>query len=196
MLIGLSIAAPVGPIGLLVIRRSLAEGRRVGLASGMGAASADAVYGIIAAFGLSAISGLLISFAPLLRLFGGLFLLYIGMQTLTTRPSSDAARVRRGSGLAGAYLSTFFLTFSNPMTILAFVSIFAGLGLAERTQEAGAAVVMVLGIFAGSALWWLLLSGAVSLLRHRMGPVVLLWVNRLSGVVILGFALLILLNRL
>ncbi len=178
---------------MLCIRRTLAEGRLVGLVSGLGAATADAAYGFVAAFGLTAISGLLIDQAALLRLIGGAFLIYLGVRTLRAAPAEEAAQARTARGLPGAYASTLALTLTNPMTILAFLGIFAGLGLAETGRDAGAAAVTVLGVFAGSTLWWLTLSGGVSLLRSRFDARAMRWVNRLSGVIILVFALDILL---
>jgi threonine/homoserine/homoserine lactone efflux protein len=173
---------------VLCIRRTLAEGRLVGLVSGLGAATAAAAYGFVAAFGLTAISGLLIDQATLLRLVGGAFLIYLGARTLLAAPAEEAAQTRAARGLPGAYASTLALTLTNPMTILAFLGIFAGLGLAETGRDAGAAAVTVLGVFAGSALWWLTLSGGVSLLRSRFDARAMRWVNRLSGVIILIFA--------
>lgn len=184
----------MGPIGVLVIRRTLVDGRWRGLVSGLGAASADAVYGFIAAFGLTAVSSLLMDNVNGLRLFGGLFLLYLGLRTLLTPPAQNAADTgtTRG-GTLGAYLSTFVLTITNPMTILAFVGIFAGLGADSLgTQNRAAVAVMVGGVFLGSALWWLLLAGGVSLLRERVTERWLLWINRLSGGIIVLFALRIL----
>lgn len=169
--IGFSIAAPVGPIGLLCIRRTLADGRATGLASGLGAATADALYGLVAGLELTAISG---------RLIGGLFLVALGPRTAVTPPARRAARAG-GRGLAGAYLSTLLLTLTNPTTILSFVAIFAGLGVAGAGGGYDAAALLVLGVFAGSALWWLLLSGGVSLARGLVTPGVLRWVNRLAG---------------
>lgn len=185
LILGFSIAAPVGPIGVLCIRRTLAEGRAVGLASGLGAATADAAYGLIAAFGLTAISGALVAQQFWLGVLGGLFLLYLGVRTLLAKPAEhSAASTRRG--LAGAYLSTLALTLTNPMTILSFVAIFAGFGLASEANY-GAASVLVVGVFLGSALWWLGLSTAVSWLRTRFNPQTLVWVNRLSGLIIMVF---------
>jgi len=187
LLLGLSIAAPVGPIGVLCIRRTLAEGWAIGLASGLGAATADAIYGFIAAFGLTAISSALVGQRFWLGLLGGLFLLYLGGRTLLAKPAEQSAASTR-AGLAGAYLSTLALTLTNPMTILSFVAIFAGLGLASQTDY-GAAGVLVLGVFFGSALWWLGLSGVVGWLRARFNSQTLIWVNRLSGLVILAFGM-------
>src|SRR5881409_981452 len=126
--IGFSIAAPVGPIGVLCIRRTLAEGRLCGFASGLGAATADAVYGCVAGFGLTAVSNLLVSQQTWLRLIGGLFLCYLGVKSFFAGPAQTAAAPKSGA-LAGAYASTFLLTLTNPMTILSFAAVFAGLGL-------------------------------------------------------------------
>jgi threonine/homoserine/homoserine lactone efflux protein len=185
-LIGLSIAAPVGPIGVLCIRRTLAEGRAAGLVSGLGAATADAIYGCIAGFGLTLISSLLVSQQAWLRLVGGLFLCYLGVRTLLARPAQNAAAAP-GRGLASNYASTFFLTLTNPMTILSFAAIFAGMGLGQARGGYGAAALLVLGVFLGSAAWWLLLSGGVGALRARFPATGLVWVNRISGVIIVGF---------
>lgn len=188
ILIGFSIAAPVGPIGVLCIRRTLTEGRAAGLVSGLGAATADALYGCVAGFGLTLISNFLVRQQWWLGLIGGLFLCYLGVKTLLSTPAEQAASAK-GTGLLGAYASTFFLTVTNPVTILAFAAIFAGLGLANTSGSYGAAAILVLGVFLGSALWWLLLSGGVSLLRERFTTTGLQWVNRISGVIILGFGL-------
>lgn len=156
----------------------------------MGAATADAVYGFIAAFGLTFISNLLIANNNLLSLIGGLFLLYLGVKTLLSRPASEAAQVEtHRRGLIGMYLSTFFLTLTNPMTVLSFLAIFAGAGVASASSDYLSAGVIVLGVFTGSAAWWMVLSIGVSLFRSRFDSRVMLWVNRLSGILIIGFAL-------
>lgn len=186
LLIGFSIAAPVGPIGVLCIRRTLADGRLSGLVSGLGAATADMLYGCVAGFGLTFISSFLVGQQLWLRLFGGLFLLYLGIKTLLSKPSEQAAKAD-GSGLFGAYFSTFLLTVTNPLTILSFVAIFAGLGLANTNRSYASALVLVLGVFIGSAAWWLLLTGGVGLFRAKFNTQGLLWVNRISGVIITVF---------
>jgi threonine/homoserine/homoserine lactone efflux protein len=186
LLIGLSIAAPVGPIGVLCIRRTLAEGRVAGLVSGLGAATADMLFGCVAGFGLTFISGVLLEQQLWLRLVGGLFLCYLGVRTLLSRPAEVAATAQ-GKGLLAAYTSTLFLTATNPLTIFAFAAIYAGLGAAVGNY--GAALTLVSGVFTGSVLWWLLLSGGVSLFRAKFDALSLLWVNRVSGVVIVGFGL-------
>lgn len=186
-IIGFSLAAPVGPIGLLCIRRSLAEGRVVGLFTGLGAATADATYGAVAAFGLTAVSGFLLSQRVWLGLFGGAFLCYLGVRTFTAALASTEAHGRSG-GLAAAYASTFVLTLTNPITILSFIPVFAGLGLG-LASDAASAVAVDAGVFVGSALWWLLLSHGVALFRHRFGNEWMRSVNRLSGVMIFAFGL-------
>ena len=193
--IGFSIAAPVGPIGVLCIRRTLAEGRASGLVSGLGAASADGIYGCIAAFGLTFISNFLVSQEVWLRLIGGVFLCYLGLKTLLAKPAEQAASAK-GHGLIGAYASTFFLTLTNPMTIISFAAIFAGLGLASTRADYVSAAVLVFGVFIGSALWWLILSGGVGVFREKFNPHGLQWVNRISGAIITGFGLFALLSAL
>jgi len=186
LLIGFSIAAPVGPIGVLCIRRTLTDGRGAGLVSGLGAATADAMYGCVAGFGLTFISSALIEQKLWLQLFGGLFLLYLGIKTLLSKPAEQAANAS-GSGLLGAYASTFLLTVTNPMTILSFAAIFAALGLANTNGSYGSALILVLGVFLGSGMWWLLLSGSVGLFRDKFDTRGLMWVNRISGVIITLF---------
>jgi threonine/homoserine/homoserine lactone efflux protein len=187
LVIGFSIAAPVGPIGVLCIRRTLANGQILGLVSGLGAATADALYGCVAGFGLTFISSLLIDQQMWLRLFGGLFLCYLGVKTLLSQPAQAAQA--GGSGLLGSYASTFLLTVTNPLTILSFAAIFAGLGLANTSGSYSAALVLVAGVFLGSASWWLLLSGGVGLFRDKFNTQGMLWVNRISGVIITVFGM-------
>jgi threonine/homoserine/homoserine lactone efflux protein len=186
LVIGFSIAAPVGPIGVLCIRRTLAEGRVHGLVSGLGAASADAIYGCVAGFGITFVSGFLIEHQLWLRLVGGVFLCFLGVRIFLSTPSEQAAPAKR-MGLFSAFASTFLLTLSNPVTILSFAAIFAGLGLGSTGGSYLAAAILVFGVFAGSALWWLVLSGSVSLFRTSFTSVGLRWVNRISGIVIVGF---------
>lgn len=186
--IGFSIAAPVGPIGVLCIRRTLTEGRASGLVSGLGAATADAIYGCLAGFGLTFISNFLVSQQVWLRLIGGVFLCYLGLKTLLAK-SVEQTALGKGNGLVGAYASTFFLTITNPMTIISFAAIFAGLGLASISGNYMSAGVLVLGVFIGSALWWLILIGGVGVFREKFNPHGLRWVNRISGAIIIGFGL-------
>lgn len=188
LILGFSIAAPVGPIGVLCIRRTLAAGRAAGLVSGLGAATADAVYGSIAAFGLTAFSGLLLDWQVGLRLVGGLFLIYLGIRTFMAQPVAESA-VAGGNSLVSDYTSTLFLTLTNPMTILSFAAIFAGLGLATAEESYGSAIILVLGVFFGSALWWLTLSTGVGLFRSRFSARSMRWVNIIAGIIITAFGL-------
>ncbi len=187
LIIGFSIAAPVGPIGVLCIRRTLAEGRISGLTCGLGAATADAIYGLIAGLGITSVSSILISHQAWLRFFGGVFLCYLGVKTFLVRPAEKAVETR-GRGLIAGYFSTFFLTLTNPVTIIFFAAIFAGFGLLERGNYVSA-LALVSGVFIGSALWWMTLSMGIGLFRARITPHWLQWINRTSGAIIGVFGL-------
>jgi predicted secreted hydrolase/threonine/homoserine/homoserine lactone efflux protein len=186
LMIGFSIAAPVGPIGVLCIRRTLSYGRWVGFISGLGAATADALYGSIAAFGLAFLASFLVGQQVLLRLVGGLFLLYLGVRTFLARPASHEAQAH-GESMPSAYFSTFFLTLTNPLTILSFAAIFAGLGLTSQAENYRSAGLLVAGVFLGSASWWLILSSLADLFRSRMNISAMTWANRISGTIIVLF---------
>lgn len=189
--LGFSIAAPVGPIGLLCIRRTLSDGRTAGFVTGLGAATADAIYGIVAGLGLTAATGFLLHVSGGIRIFGALFLVYLGMRTILTRPAERPAE-SSASGLVRCYASTFLLTVTNPMTILSFAAAFSGLGLATTDPNAAKAFALVAGVFGGSALWWMMLSSGVGLFRHRFDARKMVWVNRASGLLLLGFGLAVL----
>ena len=186
LIIGFSIAAPVGPIGILCIRRTLSEGRVSGFLSGLGAATADALYGCVAGFGLTVISSFLVDQRFWIQLVGGVFLLALGIKTLRSAPAERPATAS-GTGLVAGYLSTLFLTLTNPMTIISFAAIFAALGVAETGGDLLAAAGLVLGVFIGSAGWWLLLSGGVGLMRERLSAGIMRWTNRASGVILVTF---------
>jgi threonine/homoserine/homoserine lactone efflux protein len=191
--LGFSIAAPVGPIGVLCIRRTLADGRVTGFVSGLGAATADGFYGAVAAFGLTAVSALLTGQRLWLHVIGGTFLCYLGLRTtLRKRAVSPSGTVTGVRSLAGAYGSTLALTLTNPATILSFAAIFAGLVPSGGHASYGAAALLVAGVFCGSALWWLTLSTGVGLLRARFDVRAMRVVNTLSGIILLGFGLVVL----
>jgi threonine/homoserine/homoserine lactone efflux protein len=192
LILGFSIAAPVGPIGILCIHRTLNSGRLHGFVSGLGAATADAIYGTIAAFGLAVIANFLTAQVNVLRLAGGVFLCYLGLKALLATASNDTVSTS-SAPLASAYASTFILTLTNPLTILSFAAIFAGLGLAEVERGYLSGTLLVLGVFTGSGLWWLLLSSSVGLFRDKFDARRLRWVNRVAGVIIGGFGLIMLL---
>lgn len=188
IVLGFSIAAPVGPIGVLCIRKTLQFGRSSGFFSGLGAASADAVYAIIAAFGLTIVSNFLLAGQLWLRLIGGLFLLYLGWKTFVAKPILQSKDVPHTT-LLNDFVSTFFLTATNPMTILSFLAIFAGLGLSNIQGDYTQGSVLVLGVFLGSAIWWLVLSEGVTLFRKKVSQNVMIWINRIAGLIILGFGI-------
>ncbi|MHA1601258.1 MAG: LysE family translocator [Alphaproteobacteria bacterium] len=188
--IGLALAAPVGPMSILCIRRTLRDGPLAGIVSGLGIASADAAYGAIAAFGISAVASVLLDLEMALRLIGGLFLLALGARILFKDPAPEVESAGNSkSRFAGAFISCFFLTMTNPTTILTFVAIFAGFGLVGHSDDYIGATSLVVGVFVGSTLWWLALCGSVSLLRRRMGPAPMTWINRASGIVIAAFGI-------
>jgi threonine/homoserine/homoserine lactone efflux protein len=195
LIIGFSIAAPVGPIGILVIRRTLSDGRMTGLATGLGAATADALYGCIGAFGLTFITGALLGGQVWLRVVGGIFLCYLGIRTFLASPSERAAPAT-GATLLRSYGSTLLLTLTNPSTILSFAAVFAGLGLGNTKGQYSLAATLVGGVFLGSALWWLLLSAGINRARARISAGMLIWINRFAGIVILSFGALALLTLL
>jgi threonine/homoserine/homoserine lactone efflux protein len=182
--IGLSIAAPVGPIGLLCIRRAMADGARAGFICGLGAASADAAYALVGSFAMTAVTRWLVAEKPWFGLFGGLFLIFLGVRTITVRGSDPAANRPRGA-LAG-YSSTLLLTLANPLTIMSFAAVFAGLSFADAANYSAAAV-LVAGVFTGSALWWLLLSAVAARARRHVSAAMMRTINRLCGAIIAAF---------
>ena len=179
ILLGVAIAAPVGPIGLLCIRRTLAYGWRAGFVSGLGAATADTFYGLLAAFGLTALASLQRPAAVI----GGFLLLWMGYTTFHSLPK-HAATVRPGN----MYLSTLALTITNPATILTFLSLFAGVS-GVTALAGGDAVALVSGVGLGSALWWLILAGGTAWLGRDISATGMQWMNRLSGIIICGFGI-------
>ncbi|MGD9741796.1 MAG: LysE family translocator [Dongiaceae bacterium] len=186
--IGLAIAAPVGPIGVLCMRRTLNIGRLAGFVTGLGAAVADGVYGAIGAFG-TALAALLVDRQEWIATVGGIVLLWLGIAGMRRPPAEvDAAPSRGAVDLAGYFGSTFLLTLANPATILSFAAIFASVGLGS-TPDAGSALQLVAGVLLGSAAWWLFLSLAVGAVRHRLRATATAWINRISGLVLVGFGL-------
>ncbi|HLX72168.1 MAG TPA: LysE family transporter [Verrucomicrobiae bacterium] len=181
ILLGFSIAAPVGPIGLLCIQRTLAQGRVSGFVSGMGAATADGFYGAVAGFGLTAISAFLLRFSVPIRVVGACFLFYLAARTFWARPAEGSADRGFNASLWKAYASTVLLTLTNPMTILSFMAVFAGFGIVSAEGAYVKSAMLVAGVFFGSSLWWLILSSAVGLFKARLTSKSLVWINRISG---------------
>jgi threonine/homoserine/homoserine lactone efflux protein len=183
---GFILAATVGPMWVLCFRRTVAQGPLIGLASGMGIAVADGFYGAVAAYGLTAISGALLKYSFWIGLVGAVFLVYLGVKTLLSRPEIKNDNEIR-TGYSSAFLSTLGLTLANPPTILAFAAIFAGLGLVSDADY-GTATLIVAAVFLGSASWWMILAAGAGWLRERMGPGLVRTINVVSGLSILGFA--------
>lgn len=194
--VGFAIAAPVGPIGALCIQRTLKRGLPAGLAVGLGAALADGTYGAIAAFGLVSVMDFFVLWQDVLKIGGGVFLILLGVKAFLIHPDTGPAPKRPGLpflsaggklGLAGEVATTYALTLTNPMTILSFIAIFAGLGLMHAGGETGQSVGLAVGVFVGSALWWVLLSGVVTAIRGRIPDTALPWINRFAGALLIGF---------
>lgn len=184
--IGIAVAAPVGAMGVLCIQRTLAHGWRAGSATGLGIATADAIYGSLAAFGIAVVTGALVAWQPALRIAGGLALVWLGYRAVVAPPTHEAAVVREsGSGLSGLYVSAVGLTLTNPMTIMAFAAVFASAGLSTATS--GAAAVATLGVLTGSLTWWIALVTVVAGLRHAVSDGAVRAVNRVSGVAVAAF---------
>jgi threonine/homoserine/homoserine lactone efflux protein len=188
IILGLSVAAPIGPVSVLVIRRTLSSGQKFGFLSGLGATTAITAYSLIAALGLTFVSNLLLSQQFLFRLIGGLFLCYLGVKIYLSKPAEKGAPAE-GESLFGSYLSVLFLTITNPIAILTFTGMFAGLGLAQESVNYISSLQVVVGVSIGSAAWWLILSIGVSLLQDRINSKVLSWINRISGIIVLIFGL-------
>ncbi len=195
LIIGFAIAAPVGPIGILCIQRSLHDGFKIGLMTGLGAALADGTYGLIAGFGLTAISSLLIAQQFWIRIVGGLFLLYLGIKLFLTKPQKKSAGHSDRSSWH-ALGKTYLLTLTNPATILSFIAVFAGLGLGTTHPDFNDALILVSAIAMGSACWWIILSSGVAFLfHHRLSPTMMKNINRLSGLILIAFGILALFMR-
>lgn len=189
--IGLAIAAPVGPIGLLCINRSLHHGFLIGLMTGCGAAIADGIYGAIAAFGITSVSHFLISYQTPIRLIGGIFLIYLSIKIFFQNATYHLPKKDLRGSYWGSLLSAFFLTITNPMTILSFVAIFSGIANLNYLKNTYfAASLFVLGIILGSFIWWVILSSSIaSFLKRKMNTRLLGIINIFSGFILLGFGI-------
>ncbi len=188
LLIGFLISAPIGPIAIISIRKTLQLGRAEGWCSGLGAAVADALYATIAALGLAFMTHILASLQIWLRLIGGGFLFYFGLNTFIAHPKENRGTVSRAS-LVSHFFYTFFLTIINPMTIGTFFALFAGLGLADLTHSYLEISVFIGGVFLGSTGWWFLLSEIIFLVRNRFKKETMRWINRIAGIILSGFGI-------
>lgn len=195
IVMGLSIAAPVGPIAVIVIRRTLTDGRLAGLVCGLGCSTALALYGGVVGFGLAAVAGAVLAYQTPLLVGGGLFLGYLGVSIARTPGALPATEAERSwDGLSRAYAATFALTLVNPIVVVYFIASIAADGATHTAGSSGHAAPLVLGVFAGSALWWAALSGGVGLLRARLDARWLGWANRVSGLVIAALGARVLLH--
>jgi threonine/homoserine/homoserine lactone efflux protein len=194
LIIGLTIAAAVGPITLLVIRRTIDHGGLYGFASGLGVATADATYAGVAAFGLTAITSLLVSGHVLLGIVGGAVIAFMGYRTMISRPTGPAPDAER-PGMVGAFASIYALTMTNPLTIVLYAGVFAGIGLVAGSSFADAAVI-TLAAWLGSTLWWVILCSVVAWVRGRVSTRAMLWVNRISGAALVVFGIVAVLSAL
>jgi len=183
LIIGFAMAVPIGPIGVICIHKTLAEGHARGLIIGLGAATADSLYGSIAAFGLTFVSDAIASQQFWVRLVGGGLLLFLGIRTLRAKRKDPILPFGK-TGFWGSYVSAFLLALTNPVTIFAFVAVFAAFGLGHRLSIISACI-LVLGVFAGSCLWFLTLGFIATFFRKRLDSGGLRWVNRISGILII-----------
>ena len=188
LVIGFALALPIGPIGILCIRKTAAEGHVSGMVVGFGAAMADALYGFVAAFGLTIISDTLLSQQLWIRFIGGGFLCYLGVKTYFAK-LPDSSQQSNGRGYVGSFISTFLLTLTNPISIIAFLGVFAGFGLRNGDLSVGSASTLIGGVFLGSSLWFFLLSYSITLFRNKINATGLGWVNRISGLLIIVFGI-------
>ena len=188
VLLGLSVAAPVGPMALLCLRTTLAHGFAPGFLAGLGVAAGDAFYATLAAFGLRAAATLLTGQSLWLGVLGGAYLVWFGLGVIRQPLAEKAAGEGSRRGLR-AFATTFLLTLANPPTVMIFAAMFAGLGLAEAQRGTEGALAVVAGVALGSAGWWLFFATLVDRLRDRLQGPVFLWVNRVSGAALVGFGL-------
>lgn len=186
LMIGFSIAMPVGPIGLLCIRNVLTFGMLCGLVTGLGAACADAIYGALAGFGVTTIGSFLEAHSNLIQVFGALFLCYLGISTFFAKASNPTSN-ELSLTHSRAFLTTFFLTLTNPMTIISFAGVYAGLGIGHESSSINDGLTTTCGVFLGSIIWWLILSLTASIFREKMSTTSTVWLNKISGSVLFGF---------
>jgi threonine/homoserine/homoserine lactone efflux protein len=193
--IGFLVAAAIGPIAMLCIRTTLERGRIAGIAAGMGVAVADTIYAAIGAYGISFVGAALSNGESWLKLVGGIVLIAFGIYLARKQPVTAAEEQEVPKSLTADFVMTLGLTLTNPMTILSFAGLFAGVsGL--RGFPLTEIPALLIGVFAGSAVWWLALAFIIGLIRHRISPTTMLWINRASAAAIIGFGLYVLVEPL
>jgi threonine/homoserine/homoserine lactone efflux protein len=185
--IGLAVAIPVGPIALLCMRRTLERGFLVGFSTGVGAAAADLFYAAIAAFGIAAVETALLQYRTSLAFVGGLFLIALAAKTAFSKPAVVQQAAARNGGMLSAVISGFVLTATNPLTVFGFVAIFAGFGVGRGLTDSGRAISLVVGVLAGSTIWWMALTSVITRLRHLFSSRTLHRLNVAAAALIAGF---------
>lgn len=188
IVLGFSLAAPVGPIGLLVINRTIRKGQLYGFISGLGATFADGIYGCIAGFGFSAIINFLIQHSEIIKPVGCIAICLIGIKTFVSKTHFQQVKTRDSKNLIGAFGSVFFLTLSNPITIFFFIALFSGLGL-NVGDSYFSVVTFIVGVLLGSAAWWLILSSVTGVVRHRISEKTIGVINKISGTALIVFGI-------
>ncbi|MDR3646746.1 MAG: LysE family transporter [Candidatus Babeliales bacterium] len=192
-ILGLAVAAPIGPVGVLCIKKTLSSGLGVGLSSGFGASIAKVCYGIVVGFGLTSVSNFLINYNTYISIIGAAFLTYLGIKIFMTKPDMNCNEAQKENKVT-AFITMFMLTIMNPMTVLSFLAVFSGLGIANTAASYSNGCTLIAGIFSGSMSWWIFLCTIVNLFRQKINSNVLSWINKISGVVIVSFAVIIILN--
>ncbi|HLO77138.1 MAG TPA: LysE family transporter [Magnetospirillum sp.] len=183
--IGFAIAAPIGPVGLMCIRKALADGRPAAWMAGLGAALADTVFGAVVGLGLGAVSFFLQGHGTVLRVVGGLFMVAIGLRTWVAATAGLDMAEGRGPGALRDFASTFVITITNPGTILGVTGVFVAMGAAAQPVGLVQSWQLVLGVFTGSALWWAMLTELTILVRARFTPGRMRMFNHLSGALLM-----------
>ncbi len=195
ILIGISVSAPLGPIGVLCIQRTLNKGFKSGFVSGAGAASADIIYAVIAGFSITFIKDFLIEYQTYIRIVGGAFLILVGIRIMISNPAKQIRKLRvKGNNYYKDFLTSFLITVSNPITILAFGAFFAAFNMIDKANGNFPIFIMILTVFGGSLLWWLSLISIVTIFKKRIRLRNLLWINRITGVLIVLFALFVMIS--
>lgn len=189
IIIGLSVSIPLGPIGILVIQKTLSKGKKSGFVTGLGAAFADFIYAILASLGISFIINSLVEHHIYFQIIGGVFLLYLGYSVFVTNTIKQFRNQNGSSNLIGDFLSTFFLTITNPMALLLFFGVFAGIGFLQEKFDYSSIIYIILGVNIGTVLWWYTLSTLINLFRSKIQLRRLNWINKISGLVIFIFGL-------
>lgn len=186
-IIGFSMAIPIGPVGMLCVQHSLRRGLMAGIVAGLGAALADAFYGCMAGFGVCLVSHTLLYYQSWLQLIGAFILLYLGIRIFRSPPIDLSKTSQEIFSCRKIFLTTFALTLTNPFTLLCFTAVYAGLGISPVDEDLLSALMLIVGILLGAAIWWLLLSCGVSFVGKRWGIQSSPLLNRISGALLMSF---------